>query len=174
MIHAISLGIFLSLFWLLLSGYFKALLLILGLISVGIAVVVALRMEVIDHEGHPVHLTLRGTWFWPWLTWEIIKANLDVAKVILDPKLPIQRLVFRVKAGQSDELGHVVYANAITLTPGTVSIDVNDGEITVHALTRGAAEGLANGEMDRRATALVDGPGALPKDRAGDRTGGTG
>lgn len=157
--YALSLGVVLALFWLLLSGYFLAFVLVLGVISVIVSVFFALRMEVIDHEGHPIHLTLRGTWFWPWLAWEILKANIDIAKVILDPKMPIHRSVFRVRAGQSDELGHVIYANSITLTPGTVSIALLDGEITVHALTQGSRDGLLTGEMDRRATALVDGPG---------------
>jgi multicomponent Na+:H+ antiporter subunit E len=58
--------------------------------------------------------------------------------------------VIRVKAGQRRDLGRVIYANSITLTPGTVSIDVEGDEILVHALTREAAEGLRSGVMDRK------------------------
>ncbi|MCB2100370.1 MAG: Na+/H+ antiporter subunit E [Rhodobacterales bacterium] len=149
--------------WLLLSGLFDPLLLTLGVLSVIVVVAVALRMDVIDHEGHPIHLTVRGLTYWPWLLWEIVKANVDVAKVILARDLPIEPTEICVKAGQADELGHTIYANSITLTPGTVSLDVEDGLITVHALTQQAAADLSTGEMDRRVTELVDGRKAISR-----------
>ena len=62
--------------------------------------------------------------------------------------------VIRVKAGQRTGLGLVVYANSITLTPGTVSIDIEGDTIVVHALTREAAEGVESGVMDQKVTAL--------------------
>ena len=82
-----------------------------------------------------------------------MKSNVAVAKIIVDPKLPISPCVIKVKASQADELGHVVYANSITLTPGTVSINMSDHEIEVHALTNEFAEEVESGEMDRRVTA---------------------
>jgi multicomponent Na+:H+ antiporter subunit E len=61
-------------------------------------------------------------------------------------------MLIRVKTSQRRDAGRVIYANCITLTPGTVSIDVTGDEIVVHALTREAARDLASGEMDRRVT----------------------
>ena len=75
---------------------------------------------------------------------------MDVARAILDPKLPITPKTLRIKASQVTELGHVFYANSITLTPGTVTLAIDNGELKVHALTPGAIEGLLSGEMDRR------------------------
>jgi multicomponent Na+:H+ antiporter subunit E len=92
--------------------------------------------------------------YWPWLLWEIVKANLEVARLILAPRMAISPTVIKVKASQPDELGQVIYANSITLTPGTVSIDVRDATIEVHAITREMAEGLQTGEMDRRVTQM--------------------
>ncbi|MDH3596682.1 MAG: Na+/H+ antiporter subunit E, partial [Rhodospirillales bacterium] len=115
---------------------------------------IAYRMDVADREGHPIHLTWRSLVYWPWLFWEIVKANLEVARLILAPRLAISPTVIKVKASQPDELGHVIYANSITLTPGTVSIDVRDATIEVHAITREMAEGLQTGEMDRRVTRM--------------------
>ncbi len=156
MSRAISIALVLYGLWLLLSGHYVLLLLGLGVVSVLLVVLIAIRMDVVDPEGHPVHLGLKAAlWYWPWLVWEIIKANVAVTRQILNPRLPISPTVVRVKATQKSALGRVVYANSITLTPGTVSIDVDGPTISVHALTREAAEDLKRGEMDRRVTDFV-------------------
>jgi len=152
LLHALSLGLVLGILWLLLSGHFEPLLLSLGVLSVLIVVFAAHRMDVIDHEGHPIHLGWRSILYWPWLLWEIAKANIDIARVIVQRKMPIAPTVLRIKASQESALGQVIYANSITLTPGTVTIELEDGMLNVHALTQGAAEGLLTGEMDRRAS----------------------
>ena len=154
MFRAISLGLVLFGTWLLLSGYFEPLILGFGVVSCAFVVYIAHRMEVIDHEGHPIHLGLRGLTYWFWLAWEIVKANLDVARRIVDPRMPISPTLFKVKTSQKSELGQVAYANSITLTPGTVSLWVGFDEILVHAISREGAEALIEGEMDRRATRL--------------------
>ena len=156
LLHSISLGLVLFGVWLLLSGIFEPLLLGLGVQSCVIVVLIANRMDLIDHEGHPIHLGWRILTYWVWLTGEIVKASLDVARRILDPKLPIHPLLVRVKASQASELGQVIYANSITLTPGTVSMRVAGGEILVHAIARAVAEDLERGEMDRRVTAVSE------------------
>jgi multicomponent Na+:H+ antiporter subunit E len=153
-IRSLSLGVSLFVLWLLLSGHFEPLLIILGIVSCVLVVVIAHRMDVIDHEGHPIGLTPRILLYWPWLLWEIVKANIDVIRRLIDPKLPISPTIVRVKATQKTELGRVIYANSITLTPGTVTIDVEGHELVVHALSREGAEALETGEMDRRVTSF--------------------
>ncbi|NIQ97675.1 MAG: Na+/H+ antiporter subunit E, partial [Desulfuromonadales bacterium] len=103
-----------------LSGYFTPLLLGFGVVSCALVVAIALRMDVLDHEGHPIHLSTRFVGYWVWLIVEIVKANIDVAKRIWSPSLPISPAMFLLNAGQTGELGQVIYANSITLTPGTV------------------------------------------------------
>jgi multicomponent Na+:H+ antiporter subunit E len=159
LLHSISLGLVLFGVWLLLSGFFEPLLLGLGLVSCLAVVLIAYRMDVIDHEGQPIHLGWRIFVYWLWLAVEIVKANLDVARRILDPRLPIHPVLIRTKASQTTELGHVIYANSITLTPGTVSVQVIEGEILVHAIAEEPAEGLETGDMDRRVSA-VESPAA--------------
>jgi multicomponent Na+:H+ antiporter subunit E len=154
LLHALSLGAVLGLLWLLLSGIFEAWLLALGLGSIILVVVFANRMDVIDREGHPIHISWRALLYWPWLAREIVKANWDVARVILSPKMPITPKVLCINATQVTELGHVFYANSITLTPGTVTLRLKNGAIDVHSLTRTAEEGLLSGEMDRRVHAV--------------------
>ena len=160
LLHSISLGLVLFGVWLLLSGLFEPLLLGLGVLSCVIVVLIAHRMDVIDREGLPIHLGWRIVAYWVWLAVEIVKANLDVARRVLDPKLPIHPVLVRVKASQASELGQVIYANSITLTPGTVSMQVEGGEILVHAIARETAEDLERGEMDRRVTAVSERGGA--------------
>ncbi len=154
MLHAISLGVTLYSLWLLLSGHFEPLLLTLGAFSCLLVVLIALRMEVIDHESHPLHLTPRLPLYWIWLLWEIVKSNLAVARLILAPRLSISPTVVRVTATQKSDLGRVIFANSITLTPGTVSMSLDDDQIEVHALTNGMADQLETGAMDRRVTRL--------------------
>ncbi len=166
MFHALSLSGVLYALWLLLSGYFEPLLLSLGLASVFLVVFTAMRMDVIDHEGHPIHLSWRTLLYWPWLANEIVKSSIDVARAILKPQMAIAPSVFKIKASQVTELGHVMYANSITLTPGTVTLALHGGTMDIHALTPAAKQGLLEGEMDRRVHA-VEGhaDGTLSKDR---------
>ena len=105
MLHTLGLGVVLSCLWLLLSGLFDNLLILsLGLASVLFVLHIASRMDVIDHEGHPVHLGRRVVTYWPWLLWEIIKANIDVAKIIISPKMEIQPHFFEVDARVENQL----------------------------------------------------------------------
>lgn len=153
MANSISLWVFLYAFWMLLSGHTEPLLLGFGAASCTLVVYIARRMDVIDHEGHPSHLSLKILPYWAWLCWEIVKANIDVAKVILSPKLPISPVMFKTRASQSRELGQVLYANSITLTPGTVTVGLENGILEIHALTIAGAEGVLTGEMDRKVNA---------------------
>lgn len=155
MVHAISLAAVLAGLWVLLSGHFEPLLLGFGVLSCAVVVAISLRMDVVDREGHPIHLGRGALTYIPWLLVEIAKSNIDVARCILDPRLPISPRRIRVKVSQTSELGQVVYANSITLTPGTVSVVVEGGHIDVHALTAAGAESLAAGEMGRRVTAMM-------------------
>ena len=154
-IHSLSLGAVLLIVWLLLSGHYTPFILTLGVASCIVVVTVTLRMDIADHEGHPIHLSWRALIYWPWLLVEIIKANWDVTRRVLSPSLPVTPTMIRVKASQTSDLGQVIYANSITLTPGTISVDVANGEILVHALSREGAEELEGGEMDQRVTRMV-------------------
>ncbi len=168
--RTVALTICLAATWLLLSGHYDPLLLSLGAASCVLVAWIAWRMDVVDHEGFPIHLSWQAVLYWPWLIFEIIKSNIDVALVILRPSMPISPTVLTVKTTQGSELGQVIYANSITLTPGTVSLRVYDDKIDVHALTKAGADGIAAGEMDRRVT-LMDASGAKTGGKSGGRGG---
>ena len=154
MLHTLSLAAVLFVVWFVLSGHDSVLILILGALSALGVAAIARRMTLVDREGQPLHLGWRAPGYWLWLAWQIVISNLDVARRILDPRLPIDPIVTRVRTGQKTELGRVIYANSITLTPGTVTIDIGVDEIVVHALSGAAARDLETGVMDRRVSRM--------------------
>ena len=154
--HAFNLTLFLGALWLLLSGHYTPVLLILGVLSVLLVVFLSMRADLIDREIQPVLVRPSVLLYWLWLGREIVKSNVDVSRRILSPGLPISPNMFTVRAGQKSELGRVTYANSITLVPGTVTVRVNEDMVTVHALTREAAADLKGGEMNHRACQVED------------------
>jgi multicomponent Na+:H+ antiporter subunit E len=158
MLHAAILFVLFYAFWILLSGFFTPFLLGAGA-AVSLAVVwFAHRMEVADREGHPAHLGLSALGYWPWLAKEILKSALDVSKVILDPRLPASPTVVRFKPRQKSAVGLVTHANSITLTPGTLSIEVGPDQFVVHGLTRESANAAIDSDMDLRVERFEGGP----------------
>lgn len=153
--HALGLGLAMFALWLLLSGhFFDPLLLTLGVLSCLLIVWIGGRLDVIDHEAVPLQIKFGWFGYIAWLGKEITKSNIDVSRIILSRRLPVSPCMVRVPATQGTDVGKVIYANSITLTPGTVSLAVMDHEILVHALTREIGEGLATGNMDRRVDSI--------------------
>ena len=156
MLRTVSLFLVLMAVWLLLSGHYTPLITGFGVVSCLLSALIAYRMDVIDHESHPVQLGPRIIFYWGWLLVEIYKANLDVAKCILFPKKYLRPSMFTEKVTQKSDLGKVIYANSITLTPGTVTVDLDGDMIMVHALTKASADGVKSGDMDRRVTVVME------------------
>ena len=146
----ISLGLFLFVFWLALSGHYTVKLVVIGALSAAACVYAAIRMRVADSEGHPVEFVRGTVTYYPWLIVEIAKSAWTVTKIILNPRLPISPTMTAVRAGQKTQVGRATYANSITLTPGTITAGVSGNVFTVHALTRDGASDLEAGGMDRR------------------------
>ncbi len=140
--------------WFLWSGHTKPLILLWGALSVLLVMWLRARMDAVDGSREKYVLGFRPLLYVPWLLKEILLSNLHVAKVIVSPSLPIRPRLVRVPANQRTELGQVWFANSITLTPGTLTLDTRDGEFLVHALTDVTAEGLLEGTMDRKCAAL--------------------
>jgi len=152
MLHLVSLGVVLYVFWLLLSGFFTPFLLAAGAGSALVVVLLARRMRIVDREGHPIQMIAAVVWYWPWLLKEIAKSAWDVSRIILDPRLPISPVLVRFKPSQKSQVGLATHANSITLTPGTITVEATQGEFLVHGLTRSSGAGVIDSEMDRRVT----------------------
>ena len=152
--RSISLSLILFGTWLLWSGHFEPILLGFGVFSCVFVMFLNKKMERYEGVSHENPLGLRWIGYGPWLLWEIAKANWDVARIILKPSLPIKPRLMRIRASQKTDLAKVIYANSITLTPGTITLDVRDDKFLVHALSDEAAADLDTGEMDRRVSAM--------------------
>tara|TARA_B110000503_G_scaffold133541_1_gene211188 strand:+ start:4218 stop:4613 length:396 start_codon:yes stop_codon:yes gene_type:complete len=126
----------------------------LGVVSIAIVVFIAHRMDVVDHESQSIRLTLTYPRFGFWLTKEIVLANLAVVKHIWLGNKSITPTMATVTASQKTDVGKVIYANSITLTPGTVALGLVGDQIMVHALIRENIVALESGDMDRRVTRL--------------------
>ena len=152
--HTIMLSLTLAIFWLANSGHYTTLMLSLGAISIALIVYIAHRMDVVDHEAQPLHLTLKIPHYYAWLAKEIFLANLTVVKHIWLGNKSISPVFATITANQKTDIGKVIYANSITLTPGTVTVSIEGNKFLVHALLRESIEDLESGEMDRRVTQL--------------------
>jgi len=140
--------------WLLWSGIYKPLLLGLGVFSCLLTIYIKHRMDYFATDLFALRFGRRLLGYWLWLAKEVVKSSLDVARIVLSPSLPISPQIVKIKASCQDPVDQTILANSITLTPGTLALDVHNGEIIVHALTRAGADELRNGEMDRRVAAL--------------------
>jgi multicomponent Na+:H+ antiporter subunit E len=153
-LHLILLSILLGIVWMAWSGHTEPLLLGFGFGSLVITIWVSKRLSVIDEEGQPTNPKLLT--YIPWLVKEIVLANIDVIGRILstNPKA-VEPTWIRVPAKQTTRLGRVIFANSITLTPGTVSVLLDDGSILVNAISTDGAHSLINGgAMGERVCAL--------------------
>ena len=112
--------------WLALSGQTYPLLLFFGVVSSAVVTAIVHRLHIDDDEGVPV-ASLPLLWrFWPWLTAEIVKANLEVMRHIVSPRLDISPQIFHFTPTQKTTTGLVTHANSITLTPGTVTVEIEE------------------------------------------------
>ena len=151
-IKALLLFVFYFVIWLLLSGHYDPLLLTLGVLSCITCLYVTWKAKFIDEEGLPLHLLMRLPIYTLWLFKEIIKANIDTAKIIISNNPDPQN--FRVKSSQKTEAGKVTYANSITLTPGTVTTVLDGDILEVHALSSDMADDVKSGAMDKKVSWL--------------------
>ena len=154
--HAAILFVSLMAFYVVLSGQISnAFLMGVGAICCLGITLLAKRLGIVDDEGLPYRWWLRTALYLPWLMWQVVLANIDVLKRVWKPgPLDIQPRMITVPHELRTAYGVATYMNSITLTPGTVTVDVGDDEFLVHALTKDAAEDLLGGEMHRRVLAV--------------------
>ncbi len=139
--------------WLVWSGLFKPLLIGLGLFSCLLSLWLAQRMGFFLHKM-PLRSLLRLPALWWWLLKEVVKSSIEVARVVLSPSLPIQPELVELVTEEKSDSGKVILGNSITLSPGTVTIDVYEDTLLVHCLTANSAAGVRSGEPERRTARL--------------------
>jgi multicomponent Na+:H+ antiporter subunit E len=153
-------------FWLMLSGKLELKYLIFGLASA--AMVTFVTQDLLEPKesqrktSSSVSSLLKRGWrlfsYFVWLVYEIVKSNLQVAYMVLHPKLPIDPGLLRFRTRLRSKVGHVILANSITLTPGTITVDLTDGTYLVHALVPDAAGNLLEAKMQSKLEAIFGEP----------------
>lgn len=140
----------LFLIWILWSGKFDAFHLSLGVISCILVTYMSCDLLFKREKfslGHAVEI-IRFIKYIPWLLYQILIANIHVAYLTLSPKMPIDPKIIKFKTKLKRDISLAVFANSITLTPGTITADIKEGEYYVHALSKKVAEELLTGKME--------------------------
>jgi multicomponent Na+:H+ antiporter subunit E len=147
--NAAFLSFTLACLWLAISGVYKPLLFALGVVSIAMVIWVALRMKIVGEEHNPLVFSWRLPVFWVWALKEIFQANLHVARLVFQPERISPRII-RVPVPLESSLGKVVYGNTCTLTPGTVTLTLDNDKLVAHALDERSAQALVSGHLVRK------------------------
>ena len=148
--YSVSLTILLAVLWLAISGVYKLPLFVLGAASIAIVVWLSRRMDVVGVEHNPVLYSWRLPVYWLWLLKEIAKTNLEVARAALAPRSWVRPRIVKVPVQLGSAVAKVTYANSLTLTPGTVTLLLEEDCLEAHALLESSAAGLESGAMERK------------------------
>jgi len=147
--ESLPLALMLFIFWVILSGKTDLVHLGAGALTAlttayGTCRLYALPPSIVPEGKHPFRVMpwLRFLAYVPWLGWQIVVASVQVARVVLRPTLEIEPRLIRFRHELPHNLARTVLAHSITLTPGTVTLDVRGDEYLVHALTENAAAPL--------------------------------
>jgi multicomponent Na+:H+ antiporter subunit E len=151
--NAAGLVAVLAAFWLVLSGQYTVPLLTVGAASIALVVWISQRMEIVDEE-QPIHLTLSLPRYVAWLAVQLLVAAVRVARLVWLPRPTLRPVVGRVPAQDMSHLAQTIYANSITVTPGTLAMTVDDESIEVHSLQPAGLEDLRRGAMFARVRRL--------------------
>ena len=152
--RAIIYTVLLAARWLSWSGIYKPLLVSFGAGSVLLVLLITHRMNRIDGDRLDISLNpIRFIGYFLWLFKEIAVSNMNVTRVILAGTMPIKQNLFRIPHTQKSDLGQVIFANSITLTPGTVTVETEENEFLVHALSYSEDDLHSLADMDRRVSA---------------------
>ena len=143
-------ALFVATVWLLLSGHYTALILSLGGLSVLIVTWFIRRMDRVDGELGVLPMRPRLLYYLLWLMWQVVLSNIDLVRRIWDPTLPIRPTWQRLDIKVTSVPAKTLYANSITLTPGTLTTDVREDHFLVHSLSPEGIDELRKGEMERQ------------------------
>ena len=141
--------------WALMSGIFEPMLIVFGLMSAALAVWIMRRMEIVDGEGFRFGLNpLKAFQYMFWLLKEIAVSAFSVTKIVLQRSPAFNQRLFSIPVSPNSDMGLVTFANSITLTPGTITVETEPGYFLVHALNHNADDYDALADMGNRVSHL--------------------
>ena len=154
--QTLSLTALLVVFWLVNSGHYTPLILGLGVASIILVLITVTRMNVVDEESVPFHLARELPSYYLWLIVELVKSNFQVVRRIWSDTKQLKPAMETIQITQHSDMGRVILANSISLTPGTMTTAVTADSITVHALDISSIDELKSGEFGARIRRLTN------------------
>jgi len=157
-------------FWLLLSGHYDIMHISFGIFSVILVLLInhPIRRHLFSLEEHSDTLKLsipRLIFYIPWLLWQIVIASIQVACAVLHPRCPIDPALVRFKTGLGNTSSKVILGNSITLTPGTITLEIAQDEFLVHSLMDASCTGIIDGTLPGEVAKLYERkPGEVLRD----------
>jgi multicomponent Na+:H+ antiporter subunit E len=148
-------------FWLIMSGHYDLMHISFGIFSVLLVLLInyPIRKHLFSLGEHSPALKLnlvRLLYYVPWLLWQIVVASLQVAYVVLHPKCPVDPSLLRFKTRLRNSSSKVILGNSITLTPGTITLDIQRDEFLVHSLMDISSTGIIDGTMPDEVAKLYE------------------
>ena len=144
--------------WIIWSGKFDAFHLSLGVISCALVTFIShdLYFKRKEVSSRIFVEAIRFIKYMPWLLYQIVLSNLHVAYLVLSPRMPIDPKMIRYKTRLKSDISLLTFANSITLTPGTITADIHEGEYYVHALSKKVADDLMTGKMEDKVAYIFE------------------
>jgi len=141
-------------FWVIFSGHYDSL-------HLGLGFVCSFLVAVLSHDLLIQNMTapnkLLRVWrflhYVPWLLYQIVLANLHVVALVINPR-KIRPQVVRFKSDLTSDLARVSLGNSITLTPGTITVEVDSQELVIHALDDDSAEDITSLRLEQQVAGL--------------------
>lgn len=150
-------AVLLFLLWLLLSGRNETFFILLGLLS---SIAISWLHSRQPGPPNPTIPFFRFMLYLPWLLHRILLSNFHTAYLILHPRMPISPRVIRYRTGLRHPAAVGLLANSVTLTPGTLTAEVNATELLVHALDEASAEDLTGETLEKKIAGIFEKKGA--------------
>jgi multicomponent Na+:H+ antiporter subunit E len=148
--------VFLGAVWMMWSGMLEVHLLAFGVLSVTLALILAIRMGCFAQDVFALHLIPHMPGYIWFLFQELVKSNIYVAKIVLSPRIRISPCLIKIDVSTMNTLGIAVLGNSITLTPSTATVNIEDKTMHVHCLTKHAGADLVQSGMRERVQRVVD------------------
>lgn len=157
-------------FWLLLSGHYDFFHISMGVFSSLLVILINFKLrryfffqeeidkaEAVIKDYYQVRMNLfRLLFYIPWLLWQIVIASLQVAYAVLSPKMPIDPSIILFKTKLPCTVAKVILGNSITLTPGTITVQISGDDFIVHALMDVSSSGIISGTLPEQVAKLYE------------------
>lgn len=144
--------IILIIFWISLAGQFDPIGIVSGMIYCAFISRISSNL-IFKRKENVIHAIKKFPHFLFYVFYylkDIVLANIDVAKLVLSPKMLINPQIVEYESTLKNDFALTVLSNSITITPGTVTVDIINGKLLVHAIEPSMAEGILNGDLDKR------------------------